>query len=72
MSSTPAISHYLKDACNWAYISPACVSLLDREIIVWAILWGNRKRLMQRAFNEIKSGWKVRFGASTAPFTNLK
>jgi ubiquinone/menaquinone biosynthesis C-methylase UbiE len=55
----PLIPDYLKDTYDWAYINPTSVSLLDREIIVWAILWGNSKRLMQAAFEEIKPGSKV-------------
>jgi SAM-dependent methyltransferase len=55
----PAIPDYLKSTYNWAYINPSSVSLLDRGIIVWAILWGNSRRLMQAAFKDIKPGQKV-------------
>jgi ubiquinone/menaquinone biosynthesis C-methylase UbiE len=55
----PVIPDYLKNTYNWAYINPASVSFLDREIIVWAILWGNSERLKRAAFKEIEPETKV-------------
>ncbi|MCW9033751.1 MAG: rhodoquinone biosynthesis methyltransferase RquA [Alphaproteobacteria bacterium] len=59
LSTKPVIPDYLKKTYHWAYIDPTTVSWLDRGIIVWAILWGNSRRLMKSAFEEIKPGGRV-------------
>ncbi|MBL6932582.1 MAG: class I SAM-dependent methyltransferase [Rhodospirillales bacterium] len=57
--AAPAIPDYLLNTYHWAYINPTNVSWLDRDLIVWAILWGNSGRLMSAAFSEIKPGENV-------------
>ncbi|CCQ75199.1 rhodoquinone biosynthesis methyltransferase RquA [Magnetospira sp. QH-2] len=57
--SPPSIPKYLIDTYDWAYLNPTGVRLLDRDIMVRTILWGNANRLMQAAFKEFKPGEKV-------------
>ena len=55
----PDIPYYLKDTYYWAYVSPRNVGLLDRDIVVSTILWGQHLRLQRAAFSEIKPGQSV-------------
>jgi len=55
----PDIPYYLKETYYWAYVSPRNVGLLDREIVVSTILWGQHLKLQRAAFAEIKPGQKV-------------
>ncbi len=50
---------YLQDVYHWAYLNPRNVRLLDREIVVSVILWGNHRRLQRLAFEEIAPGQRV-------------
>ncbi len=58
-SPTPRIPQYLRDTYDWAYINPRNVRLLDRELVVSIILWGNHRRLQKIAFDEIDPGKTV-------------
>jgi SAM-dependent methyltransferase len=44
---------YMQEVYCWAYLNPSNVKLLDREIIVSLILWGNSQRLKQALLAEI-------------------
>jgi hypothetical protein len=44
---------YMHEVYGWAYLNPRNVKLLDREIIVSLILWGNNQRLKQALLIEI-------------------
>ena len=55
----PAIPDYLMDTYYWAYLNPRNVRLLDREIVVSVILWGQHRRLRREAFRELRPGLKV-------------
>ena len=44
---------YMREVYDWAYLNPRNVKLLDREIIVSMILWGNNRRLKQALLTEI-------------------
>jgi len=44
---------YMHEVYDWAYLNPRNVKLLDREIIVSLILWGNNRRLKQALLREI-------------------
>jgi hypothetical protein len=44
---------YMHEVYGWAYLNPRNVKLLDREIIVSLILWGNSQRLKQALLAEI-------------------
>ncbi|MDP6642440.1 MAG: methyltransferase, partial [Rhodospirillales bacterium] len=50
---------YLQETYYWAYLSPRNVRLLDRELVVKVILWGQQRRLRQQAFAEITAGQSV-------------
>lgn len=54
-----AIPDYLQDTYYWAYLNPRNVRILDREIIVRFILWGQHRRLREAAFAELQPGWRV-------------
>jgi SAM-dependent methyltransferase len=53
------IPAYLSEVYDWAYLNPRNVALLDREVVVAGILWGNHKRLQRSAFSEIQPGQRV-------------
>ena len=55
----PAIPAYLMDTYYWAYLNPRNVRLLDRELVVSVILWGQHRRLRREAFRELRPGQKV-------------
>ncbi|CAK0756812.1 Methyltransferase [Gammaproteobacteria bacterium] len=55
----PEIPKYLEDIYHWAYLSSVGRKLLDRPVVVSAILWGNARRLMESAANEFDPGQKV-------------
>lgn len=54
-----AIPDYLLKHYYWAYLNPRNVRLLDREIIVKIILWGQHHRLRESAFAELQAGQRV-------------
>lgn len=54
--SVPA---YLSDTYTWAYLSQAGTALFDRQLVVNSILWGNARRLIRWATNEVQPGWAV-------------
>jgi ubiquinone/menaquinone biosynthesis C-methylase UbiE len=53
------VPDYLSEVYNWAYLDPTNVRLLDRELVVKVILWGQHDRLRNAAFSEIKPGQRV-------------
>jgi ubiquinone/menaquinone biosynthesis C-methylase UbiE len=50
---------YLQETYYWAYLDPRNVPLLDRELVVSVILWGNHRRLREAAFAELQPGQRV-------------
>lgn len=44
---------YMLDVYNWAYLDPRNATILDRELIVSLILWGNNRRLKKSLLLEI-------------------
>ncbi|CAK0755369.1 Methyltransferase [Gammaproteobacteria bacterium] len=56
---TPGIPDYLQRTYHWAYLSEVGRALLDRPVVVSAILWGNAKRLMEAAAAEFTPGQKI-------------
>ena len=54
-----AIPAYLREVYGWAYLNPTNVRLLDRELVVAAILWGNNRRLKRAALAELQPGQRV-------------
>ena len=55
----PAIPDYLMETYYWAYLNPRNVRLLDRELVVSVILWGQHRRLRREAFRELRPGQNV-------------
>ncbi len=53
------IPHYIRACYGWAYVNRGNASLLDREPIVAAILFGNNRRLRQALLSEIAPGQSV-------------
>ncbi len=56
---TLEIPAYLRDVYHWAYLNPRNVRLLDREIVVKTILWGQHRRLRESALAELEPGQTV-------------
>ncbi|MBI4184843.1 MAG: class I SAM-dependent methyltransferase [Proteobacteria bacterium] len=55
----PAIPDYLRETYAWAYLDPRNVRLLDHDLVVATILWGNHRRLQRLAFEEFRPGERV-------------
>jgi len=53
------IPDYLWENYYWAYLNPRNVRLLDRELVVKVILWGQHRRLRSAAFAELVPGQHV-------------
>lgn len=54
-----AVPAHVSETYHWAYLEPRNVRLLDRELVVSFILWGNHKRLRRAAFAQIPPGGRV-------------
>lgn len=61
--TVPPVPDYLREVYYWAYLDPLNVRLLDRDLVVSAILWGNNRRLQEAAFSEFASGRRVLMAA---------
>ena len=59
ISGVSALPKYMHEVYAWAYLNPRNVKLLDSELIVSSILWGNYKRLKQVVLDEIKPDMNV-------------
>ncbi|MBT4890884.1 MAG: methyltransferase domain-containing protein [Rhodospirillales bacterium] len=59
ISSVSALPTYMHEVYEWAYLNPRNVGILDNEIVVSTILWGNYKRLKQVVLDEIKPNMSV-------------
>lgn len=53
------VPDYMVDVYDWAYVNPKKAALLDRNIVVWVLLFLNAGRLMNRYLREIKPGMRV-------------
>lgn len=67
---------YLVDTYTWAYLNPRNVALLDRDLVVNAILWGNMRRLQWALLSELQPGMEVLqsahvYGSLTAVMARL-
>lgn len=54
-----AVPAYLRDTYAWAYMRPMSLQLLDRPLVVSAILWGNYRRLVRGVLAELRAGQQV-------------
>ncbi len=50
---------YLREVYSWAYLNPRNARLLDNEVVVNTILWGNSGRLRRALLAEITAGDRV-------------
>jgi hypothetical protein len=62
--AVPVLPDYLVDTYTWAYLRPASLRLLDRHVVVNAILWGNYRRLVAWACEEFSEGDRLLQAAS--------
>jgi SAM-dependent methyltransferase len=53
------IPAYMRDVYTWAYLTPWLAELLDRQIVVQTILWGNAQKLIEDVLAQIKPGDKI-------------
>ena len=53
------VPEYMTEVYDWAYVNPARVKILDRNIVVKVLLFLNDQRLMRAYLNEITPGMKV-------------
>lgn len=58
-AAPPDIPGYLREVYYWSYLNPRNVPLLDHELVVSVILWGNHRRLRRAAFAELRPGQRV-------------
>lgn len=56
--ATP-LPDYLVDTYRWAYLTPRFVRLLDNQLVVSAILFGNYRRLVDATLDEFRPGQSV-------------
>ena len=55
----PPLPAYMSEVYDWAYVDPRYVRLLDRNLVVRTLLFGNDQRLIRAYLNEIKPGARV-------------
>lgn len=53
------VPDYMTEVYDWAYVNPARVRQLDRNIVVKTLLFGNDQRLIRAYLNEIEPGMRV-------------
>lgn len=58
-TATEEVPAYLHDTYDWAYLNPRNVALLDRNIVVDLLLFGNARRLMAAALEAIAPAGRV-------------
>jgi SAM-dependent methyltransferase len=55
-ASLDLLPAYLRDVYTWAYLTPRLTGLLDRQVVVQTILWGNAQRLINDVLARVKPG----------------
>lgn len=53
------VPDYMVDVYDWAYVNPTKARLLDRNIVVKTLLFGNDQRMMRAYLNEVEPGMSV-------------
>lgn len=53
------VPDYMTEVYDWCYVSPARAHLLDRNLVVKVLLFGNDQRLMRAYLDEIRPGMRV-------------
>jgi len=57
--ATKPVPDYLRKVYTWAYLTPWLTGILDRQVIVQAILWGNAQRLIGDVLALVKPGDRI-------------
>jgi SAM-dependent methyltransferase len=50
---------YLREVYQWAYLTPWLTRVLDRQLVVQTILWGNAQRLINEVLARVRPGDQV-------------
>jgi ubiquinone/menaquinone biosynthesis C-methylase UbiE len=50
---------YLRNVYTWAYLTPWLTGILDRQVVVQTILWGNAQRLIGDVLAAVKPGDRI-------------
>lgn len=50
---------YMTEVYDWAYVNPRHAALLDRNLVVRVLLFGNDQRLMRAYLEQVKPGMRV-------------
>ncbi|MCW3481765.1 rhodoquinone biosynthesis methyltransferase RquA [Neisseriaceae bacterium JH1-16] len=53
------VPDYMTEVYDWAYVDPRRARLLDRNLVVRILLFGNDRRLMQAYLDEVRPGMRV-------------
>ncbi len=64
LDTAATLPNYLVDTYSWAYLCPRNLRLLDRHLVVNAILWGNYHGLVRAVCGEFARGDRVLQAAS--------
>jgi ubiquinone/menaquinone biosynthesis C-methylase UbiE len=59
LNANNEVPAYMSEVYDWAYVNPAKVGWLDRNIVVKTLLFGNDQRLMRAYLALIKPGMRV-------------
>lgn len=58
-TSFELIPDYLRNVYTWAYLTPWLTRILDRQVVVQSILWGNAQRLIGDVLAQVNPGERV-------------
>ena len=58
-AASPGLPDYMSEVYDWAYVNPRWVRLLDQNVVVSTLLFGNARRLMNAYLARLKPGMKV-------------
>lgn len=58
-ASFDLVPEYLRKVYTWAYLTPWLTGVLDRQVVVQAILWGNAQRLITEVLALVDPGQRV-------------
>lgn len=58
-TSLDLVPDYLRNVYTWAYLTPWLTKILDQQVVVQTILWGNAQRLINEVLAMIDPGERV-------------
>ncbi|MBV8046073.1 MAG: rhodoquinone biosynthesis methyltransferase RquA [Paludibacterium sp.] len=53
------VPDYMTEVYDWAYVNPRHAALLDRNVVVRVLLFGNDQRLMRAYLDRVRPGMRV-------------